>query len=1094
MLKLHQPRDESPLPHQRSMGWIGTTALAMGGSNQSLFLLAALFVGQADISGQGSAAVILLIVGVLLSWAAAPAWTELVLMWPNRVGGIAAACSEAFRPYSAVLSSLAGTCYWWGWVPTCGLTALLSASAIQQWYLPGIPVEAVACAIVAMFTIVNLCGIKWVTRLMIPIAGASALLALLSTLIPIISGNVDWHQATDFKLTSPFAGWFGDVTSLMAGLYIIGFAAPAFEAATCHVGETIDPNRNVPRAMLASAAMAGIYFIAIPVIWLGALGPEPLGKDLAISLGPIFAPLFGSFGKAAAVLFMMMNMFHGTMQPLAGAARSLAQLSEDGLLPRFLAWRSKTDCPWAATLFTASMAIIFLIMGDPIWLIAAANFTYLISICLPNVAAWLLRKDLPLATRPYRAPRFTIGLGLFSSFVWLLAAALGFQQFGLPTVLVGLTMAYSGAGFYAWRKIEDRRRQGLPMFANTLHLKLTGAMLLVLILDGAGYVMAVGSVPSQHMALLAALEDIFVVVALLTVTVGLVMPGIIAHVATQVSEAAKRLTSDTLGDFSRAMTALGKGDIESAYASVDINPVLIHSNDEMGEMATSFNLLQQEVKQAALGLNSARDKLGAARNELRASYENMAFLAHHDALTKLPNRFAFAEHLKETFDRAATEKTGFAIFCLDADNFKEVNDVFGHTVGDDLLHELSRRLRAVAKDSFLARMGGDEFTIVSTNTEPQSVEKLGSDLLATVVELFELQSHRLRIGLSIGVAIYPKDGTDTQTLLSNADIALYHVKADGRMNIRCFEPEMAVHAREQHKLTSDLRSAISNGELLLHYQPQAEIAGGVFGFEALLRWQHPALGLVSPEIFIPLAEQNGLIVSIGEWAMREACREAASWSSPLTIAVNLSPVQFQHGDLVELVSSILKETGLDPARLALEITEGMLIKDEVSALAILRRLKALGIKIAMDDFGIGYSSLSSLRSFPFDKIKIDRSFIVGAETNAQSAAIVRAIIALGSSFNIPVIAEGVETEGQRIFLMAEGCLEAQGFLIGRPEAISTYASLLHGGDNQIALEGLSLQKIAKIMSKKVKPGSPAKTSAKRSARARLAAPKPRKNA
>ena len=418
----------------------------------------------------------------------------------------------------------------------------------------------------------------------------------------------------------------------MAGLYLVGFAAPAFEAATCHVGETIDPNRNVPRAILASAAIAGIYFVAIPVIWLGALGPDPLGKDLAISLGPVFAPLLGSFGKAAAIWFMILNMFHGTMQPLAGAARSLAQLSEDGLLPRFLAWRSKTDCPWAATLLTATMAIIFLIVGDPIWLIAAANFTYLISVCLPNVAAWLLRRDLPLATRPYRAPRFTIGLGLFASFVWLLAAILGFQQFGLPTVLTGLTMAYSGAGLYAWRKIEDRRRQGLPAFAPTLHLKLTGAMLLVLVLDGTGYLMAVNSVEPGHMALLAGLEDIFVVVALLTITVGLVLPGMIANVATQVSEAAKKLTSETLSDFSRAMTALGKGDIEAASVSINMMPVLIHSNDEMGEMAKSFNLLQQKVKQAAEGLNYARDNLSAARNELQASYDNMTNLAHRDAL------------------------------------------------------------------------------------------------------------------------------------------------------------------------------------------------------------------------------------------------------------------------------------------------------------------------------------------------------------------------------------------------------------------------------------------------------------------------------
>jgi amino acid transporter len=273
--------------------------------------------------------------------------------------------------------------------------------------------------------------------------------SFLSSLIPILTGHVDWRQATTFTLTSPFPGWFGDLTSVMAGIYLIGFAAPAFEAAACHVGETIDPNRNVPRAMLASAAMAGVYFIVLPVVWLGVLGPEQLGKDLALVLGPTFAPLLGSFGKAAAIWFIIFNMFHGTMQPLAGAARTLSQLSEDGLLPRFLAWRSTTDCPWAATLLTAAMAIIFLMMGDPIWLIAAANFTYLISVCMPNVAAWLLRRDLPDAERPYRAPRGAIMLGLGAAGIWLLSAVLGFQQFGLPTVLFGLALAYSGAALYA---------------------------------------------------------------------------------------------------------------------------------------------------------------------------------------------------------------------------------------------------------------------------------------------------------------------------------------------------------------------------------------------------------------------------------------------------------------------------------------------------------------------------------------------------------------------------------------------------------------------------------------------------------------------
>jgi amino acid transporter len=606
-------------PHPRVLGWIGTTALAMGGSNQMIFLITALFVGQGAILGQGSAAVPLLMFGVLLGWAAAPAWTELVLMWPNRVGGISAACAEAFRPYNPVLSALTGTCYWWGWVPTCGLTALLSASAIQQWYVPALPVEAVAITIVGFFTFVNICGIKWVARLAIPVAAASASLAFISSLAPILGGDVDWRQAFDYHLTTPFEGWFGDLTSVMAGLYLIGFAAPAFEAAACHVGETVDPNKNVPRAMLASAFMAGIYFIVLPVVWLGVLGPEPLGRDLATVLGPTFAPLLGSFGKAAAIWFIMLNMFHGTLQPLAGAARTMSQLADDGLLPRFLSLRLKaTDCPWAATALTASAASIFLLMGDPVWMIAAANFTYLIGICMPNIAALLLRRDLPDATRPYRAPRGTIVLGVVAASIWLVAAMLGFEQFGLPTVVFGLALAYSGAALYAWRVIEDRLRQGLPALAQTLHVKLTGAMVLVLVLDGIAYLLAIHTVADGHHELVSVLSDIFVVVALLTISVGLVLPGVITYSATSVSDAAKRLTSGTLREFSQAMGALGRGDLEAAHASVNIVPVKSHSRDELGEMAESFNILQEEVREAALGLGEAREKLRAARAELLA--------------------------------------------------------------------------------------------------------------------------------------------------------------------------------------------------------------------------------------------------------------------------------------------------------------------------------------------------------------------------------------------------------------------------------------------------------------------------------------------
>lgn len=604
--------------HPRVLGWLGTSALAMGGSNQSLFLMAALIAGQGDIPGQGSAAIPLLVVGLLLSWAALPGWTELILIWPNRVGGIAATCGEAFRPYAPVLGNLTGVSYWWGWIPTCGLTALLSASAISQWFLPWISVPLLACAIVAGFVVINLLGVKWAGNTAIAIAAASATLAFLSAIIPVVSGDVDWRQAASFHLDTPFDGAFGAITSAMAGLYLIGFAAPAFEAAACHVGETVDPEHNVPRAMYASAGMATLYFLVLPVVWLGVIGPKGLSEDLAISLGPTFAPLFGSLGKSLAIGFMMFNMFHGTLAPLTGVARTLSQLSEDGLLPEVFAKRTRSDCPWVAIVVTAGSAIVFLLIGDPVWLVAAANFTYLIGIALPSLAVWLLRRDQPNLPRPYRAPRGTITLGLIAAIVWGISTVIGFQQYGLPTVILGLGLAYSGAGLYAWRKWRDRVKAGLPGVGRSLHLKLTGAMLLVLALDGAGYYIAVHAVTTHQgqSPLVIALEDIFVIVAILTITVGLVLPGMIAHSAAEVSSAANRLATGTMADFSRAMAALADGDLDGASARVDLVPVVVTSRDEVGEMAQSFNTLQEEIARAAMGLVGARDGLRRARDEL----------------------------------------------------------------------------------------------------------------------------------------------------------------------------------------------------------------------------------------------------------------------------------------------------------------------------------------------------------------------------------------------------------------------------------------------------------------------------------------------
>ncbi|MBB4260427.1 diguanylate cyclase (GGDEF)-like protein/PAS domain S-box-containing protein [Bradyrhizobium sp. CIR3A] len=423
--------------------------------------------------------------------------------------------------------------------------------------------------------------------------------------------------------------------------------------------------------------------------------------------------------------------------------------------------------------------------------------------------------------------------------------------------------------------------------------------------------------------------------------------------------------------------------------------------------------------------------------------ERISHLAHHDALTDLPNRSAFNAVLGERLERAQEAATSFAVLSLDLDRFKEVNDVFGHPVGDLLMRAAADRLAEEADSAFVARIGGDEFMILMPDDiSRDDVLALAERLVESIGQELEVDDYLSHVGLSVGIAFYPDDGVNAATLLANADSALYRAKREGRGRVRFFESEMDQELRDRRLLQHDLRQALEQNQFLVYFQPQARVDGEVIGFEALLRWDHPTRGFVPPDQFIPLAEENGLIVQIGEWVLREACREAASWPRPLQVAVNLSPIQFQAGDLERSIHQILLETGLTPTRLEVEITEGVLIGDFTRALNLLRRLKALGIRIAMDDFGTGYSSLSYLQSFPFDKIKIDRSFISNLEATPQSAEIVRAVLSLAHALHIPVIAEGVETEAQRAFLAAEACEEMQGYLVGRPALIERYLDLV----------------------------------------------------
>ncbi len=437
-------------------------------------------------------------------------------------------------------------------------------------------------------------------------------------------------------------------------------------------------------------------------------------------------------------------------------------------------------------------------------------------------------------------------------------------------------------------------------------------------------------------------------------------------------------------------------------------------------------------------ISVVRDLTDKKRHEQR-----IAHMAHYDPLTDLPNRAAFNECIRATVELASKSGDNFAVLCLDLDRFKSVNNVFGHAAGDVLLREVSHRLAAACEGAFLARVGSDEFAVITpTGPQPQTAEALAERLIAALDADVEVGGNPMRVGLTVGIALFPQDGADALTLVVNANAALSRAKAKARGSVRFFEPAMDQLLRERRALRQDLRNTIARDELDLHYQPQARIGGEITGFEALVRWHHPRTGLVPPDTFIPLAEESGLIVTMGEWILRTACREAASWSKPLRVAVNLSPVQFQRGDLPRLVHEALLETGLSPSRLELEITEGVLIGDFTGAVATLRRLKNLGVRIAMDDFGTGYSSLSYLQSFPFDKIKIDQVFVANLSDSRQAVAIIRAVIALGRGLDLPVVAEGVETEAQLRFLAGEQCSEIQGFFVGRPMPIEDYAHVV----------------------------------------------------
>jgi diguanylate cyclase (GGDEF)-like protein len=745
----------------------------------------------------------------------------------------------------------------------------------------------------------------------------------------------------------------------------------------------------------------------LPVVWLGVLGPAALGRDLTQEIGPTFTLLFGASAKALAVGFMLFNMLAGTLTPLAGASRTLSQLSDDGIFPRFLAARTKNGVPWAATLLTAAAALVFVSIREPLFVFAASNFAYVLAIGLPSVAVWLLRRDAPHLERPYRAQPGSLALGLAAAAIWAVSAIFGFEQFGLPAVVLGVAMVYSGAALYAWRRLEDRPRLSLHIRSHSIHLLVTAAMVAVVSLDGFRYYLAMRAIRESGVAFTsAALLDIYVVVALICIGAGLVLPDMIAVAATR-------------------------------------KLAIVNARLRSGTEALRLEI--SERKQAELQL---------------------FHVANHDELTGLPNRKLFLAHFEELIARERGDGERYAaVLFVDLDGFKLVNDSLGHSAGDSLLVAVARCLeRCIRPCDMLARLGGDEFIILLGDIDGEcAASAFAEGVLAELAASFIVAGHEVFAAASIGIALTRIGDDLPEDVVRNADIAMYRAKQLGKQRHELFSPELLARAAHRLQLQEDLKRALGRSEFVLHYQPIVSLRNGELrGFEALIRWQHPERGFVPPDEFIPAAEESGEILAIGAWVIREACRQAALWreayplQQPLAINVNVSPRQFSSAEMLDEIKRSLATYDLGPEHLHVEITESAIMGDPESATATLLELRRLGIEVHLDDFGTGYSSLGHLHRFPVDTLKIDRSFISMSGLGVGNLAIVAAIASLAQTLSIETTAEGVETLEQFEHLRSLGCTSAQGYYFSKPVSAGDAGAIIESWRNPSELLTASL--------------------------------------